>query len=503
METANVYASAAALWWLAFWAALGLAIGSFLNVVIFRLPRNRSLRAPLWSACPHCRTRIRWYDNIPIVSFALLRGRCRECAVPIASRYVVVEALMAIVVLMLFDAFFVSQVRTGLDVKAFGLADRLAADWPIFLAHIILFASLLAMSAIDLEHYWVDIRFTNLVIICGFVLHTFWTPFSSANWTRPWPETATVCVMAMFGLAVTWLALLCQPHADPEDFGEPAEEEQTPSREAEAKASSLPPSLQAPTRVGGIVAVLIFLALAFLVFVDAAGWANLRHTGRTIVPLVFIFALIVAESTVPRESDDEIAEAIDEERSTARQVALTEFALLVPAVLLGLLGWWLVSRNAGFETRAASALSTEFRPGILRCIHPWQPLMGFATAATGFMIAGALGWAVRIFFTLVFGREAFGTGDIHMMAAAGCVAGWPVVVLGFFLTCILALAGWTATLPFKKTRALPLGPWLTLSFLIVVVFYDPLIEWPVVDRAVTVITGFMENSQPRLLGVPR
>ena len=127
----------------------------------------------------------------------------------------------------------------------------------------------------------------------------------------------------------------------------------------------------------------------------------------------------------------------------------------------------------------------------------WQPLYGFATAASGFVVAGALGWVVRILFTLAFGKEAFGTGDIHLMAATGSVAGWPVVVLGFILTCGVAVLGWLLTLPFKRTRALPLGPWLALSFLAVVIFYAPILELPVVARTLEAINLlFIHNSQP-------
>ncbi|GAF67564.1 unnamed protein product, partial [marine sediment metagenome] len=135
----------------------------------------------------------------------------------------------------------------------------------------------------------------------------------------------------------------------------------------------------------------------------------------------------------------------------------------------------------------SDALHARTGIGGLALLRNWSPLSGLATAATGYVIAGALGWAVRIVFTLVFGKEAFGSGDIHLMAAAGCVAGWPVVVLGFFLTCGLALVGWVAALPFKRTRALPLGPWLSLSFLAVVVFYDSIIEWPLIARAIDVV----------------
>ena len=69
---------------------LGLAIGSFLNVVIYRVPAGRSIVAPA-SACPTCSSAIRAYDNVPVLSWLVLRGKCRDCAAPISARYPFVE----------------------------------------------------------------------------------------------------------------------------------------------------------------------------------------------------------------------------------------------------------------------------------------------------------------------------------------------------------------------------------------------------------------------------
>jgi len=77
--------------------APGLAVGSFLNVVAARLPLKRSIVSP-GSACPSCETPIAWYDNVPLVSYALLRGRCRHCRVSISWRYPAVEAATAVLV---------------------------------------------------------------------------------------------------------------------------------------------------------------------------------------------------------------------------------------------------------------------------------------------------------------------------------------------------------------------------------------------------------------------
>jgi len=103
----------------------GLAWGSFLNVVIYRLPRGRSIISPP-SSCPHCGTRIRWYDNIPLLSFLLLKGKCRACQKPISVIYPLVEALTAGLLLILYlnyafsiHFFFSSIFTSGLIVLGF------------------------------------------------------------------------------------------------------------------------------------------------------------------------------------------------------------------------------------------------------------------------------------------------------------------------------------------------------------------------------------------------
>ena len=76
-------------------AVIGAIIGSFLNVVIVRLPRNESLVAPR-SRCRACGTELHWFDNIPVLSFLALRGRCRACGAAISWRYPAIEGLTAL-----------------------------------------------------------------------------------------------------------------------------------------------------------------------------------------------------------------------------------------------------------------------------------------------------------------------------------------------------------------------------------------------------------------------
>jgi leader peptidase (prepilin peptidase)/N-methyltransferase len=114
----------------AFFGALGAIIGSFLNVVIHRIPLEQSIVFPN-SACPKCKTAIKSYDNIPVISYLILRGRCRNCGVHISARYPAVEALTAI----LFATV------TWHDGVSFALAFDLA-----------FVASMVALIFIDAEH---------------------------------------------------------------------------------------------------------------------------------------------------------------------------------------------------------------------------------------------------------------------------------------------------------------------------------------------------------------
>ncbi len=114
----------------------GLLVGSFLNVVIYRVPRKESIVRPR-SRCPGCGTQLAERDNVPVISWLVLRGRCRTCGEPVSARYPLVELLTA-----------------GLFVAA---ALRFGADW-IVPAYLVFFASLVAITFIDLDHYIIPNR---------------------------------------------------------------------------------------------------------------------------------------------------------------------------------------------------------------------------------------------------------------------------------------------------------------------------------------------------------
>src|SRR3954465_6429281 len=84
---------------------LGAAVGSFLNVCIYRMPRDLSVNKPRRSFCPSCKKQIAWHENLPLISWLVLRGKCANCGAPISSRYFVVELLTAILFLVVWLAF--------------------------------------------------------------------------------------------------------------------------------------------------------------------------------------------------------------------------------------------------------------------------------------------------------------------------------------------------------------------------------------------------------------
>ncbi len=146
--------------WIGFAAAFGAVIGSFLNVCIFRLPRGRSVVWPS-SACAECGRELSWFENIPIASYAVLRGRCRTCHIRISPRYPIVEAITA---------------------AMFAAAWWYYGPGVLLVSRLLFGCALIVLFAIDLEHHLLPNVITLPGIAVGFA-------FSFA--TDPgWPASA-------------------------------------------------------------------------------------------------------------------------------------------------------------------------------------------------------------------------------------------------------------------------------------------------------------------------
>jgi leader peptidase (prepilin peptidase)/N-methyltransferase len=165
-------------------AVFGLAIGSFLNVVIYRVPINESIVSPP-SACPSCHTPIASRDNVPVLSWLLLRGRCRTCQAPILARYPMVELATA--------ALFA------------GTAARLGRSWDLP-AYLVLFAGLLALACIDVEKLLLPkkIVYPLLVMVGGLLVMAAAAP-------GRWHDLLVAGISAVAWLAVFFLLNFLSP----------------------------------------------------------------------------------------------------------------------------------------------------------------------------------------------------------------------------------------------------------------------------------------------------
>lgn len=184
---------------------LGLAIGSFLNVVVYRVPAGKSIVSPP-SACPSCGTDISPRDNIPVLSWLMLGGRCRHCGNPISARYPLVELLTAVVFAL--------------------IGARFGASWSLP-AELAFAAGLLALAAVDLERYLLPraILYPTAAIVAGLLVVAAgaddqwrrlgiaflcalgaFVVFFAINFVRPgWMGFGDVRLAALMGLALGWL----------------------------------------------------------------------------------------------------------------------------------------------------------------------------------------------------------------------------------------------------------------------------------------------------------
>jgi len=441
--------------WLVAVALLGGCIGSFLNVVIYRLARGMSVRKPARSFCPGCEATIAWYDNVPIVSYLILGGRCRRCGMSISIRYPLVETLTVLLFLLAYDTFFLGPARPEFtDIRV---------DWAVFLAHLVLLAALIVTSAIDIEGYWIDVTITYAVVAVGVLAHGLWTPTSSEAFPRPWAPTAAAAVAATIGLLLTAILWRRGAHAEPIDSQEDDPGPTTTPPKRRAKSPSYTP-------LAWLMPLLVVVWL-LLIGIDAGRLDDgFTFAARAGVVIVACFAALVGIGMSPTQAEADIVDAIHEERVHARRESAGELAWLMPAIVLGILAAVLVRHHESVGALWARALVWTPLGGT------WRPILGVTTGLAGFVVAGAIGWVVRIVFTLALGKEAFGLGDVHLMAAAGAVAGWPVVAAGFFLACPLAVLAVLIWLVRKRSRAVWFGPWLSLGVVTAMAAYPLIAE---------------------------
>ncbi len=399
-----------------FMFALGACVGSFLNVVIWRLPRGESIVFP-GSHCPRCGRGIAWYDNIPLLSWTALRAKCRHCKTPISPRYIVVEAVTAVLVAGLFVWLYVARFRSG--------AGNIMDTWPMFLALAALFCGLLACSLVDIESWIIPLEVCWLVSLIGVVCAGASPPESERFLPLVSPVAGAMAVAAIIGLGVAMVLVhygfIQRSFLDAEDHPlvEPAAK-QAPKTAKKSKGAK------------------------------AGNGKNPAKAAKQQAPIRSV--------------------AYGKEHGISpRCEILREVIFLAPAIILAVAAWLLVTK-VGPIHRAWFGLNDP-------ALTPWAPHMRAALAALfGYVVGGLWIWGFRIFGTLGFGREAMGLGDVHILAAVGATCGWIVPSITFFMAAFLALAWAMTVLVTRRQRELPYGPWLAAGALVTVLFYDYLMK---------------------------
>ena len=175
---------------------LGCCVASFLNVCIWRLPREESVAWPP-SHCPNCNARIRWYQNIPVLSWLALRGRCANCHQPISARYLVVELLGGVLFLVAYfqwAAGFFLRMPPPLGLHPFVCVWAVPACWLVF-------SGLILGSFIDLDHFYLPDRVTIGGMLLGVPI-SFGVPEFQGETQR-----LTALYWSLGGLAAGFLGL--------------------------------------------------------------------------------------------------------------------------------------------------------------------------------------------------------------------------------------------------------------------------------------------------------
>lgn len=198
---------------IAFLFALGACVGSFINVVVYRLPLGRSVVNPP-SACPKCGHRLAWYDNVPVLGWLLLRGRCRYCANPVSARYPLVEFVCGALFAGAYALMFLQDVGPATPVieglNAWGVAAArhrpldLLLDWPVLVVTLVLISTLLAASLIDAEHFIIPLSIPWLLFGVGLVVNGLFASPERAGSILIAPMWAML-VWATIGATIGWI----------------------------------------------------------------------------------------------------------------------------------------------------------------------------------------------------------------------------------------------------------------------------------------------------------
>jgi prepilin signal peptidase PulO-like enzyme (type II secretory pathway) len=406
--------------WLVFVVAIGAVVGSFLNVCIVRLPFQKSIVWP-GSHCMKCLQPVRASDNIPILSWFLLRGRCRHCGEPFSARYMLIEALTA----ALFGWLY------------YELPPH---DWPSvwrLLYFAILFAGLIAATFIDFDFYEIPDSITVPLMIVGLG--------TAAIWPTDWPPLQLHAIVSV---------LPSLTRVGSNDW---------------------------PLYFAGVGGGLLMLATwtAWLRsrrrfgLVGPAEWIIMAVWGAYLILHIAVIMLAWQDGQIPTWLRG-VAAWRGFWTSVVGFLAGAAVIWFVRLIAFGVLNCKRRSvARIAVRWRAAHPVASRRRQRRRKDRATERPGYFYAWNLI-FAGAGRINQWKRLGPWIA--KEGMGFGDVTLMAAIGAFLGWQPTLLVFLLAPFVALVLNLVQAILHGTRQIPFGPYLSIAVVIVVLFWDVL--WP-------------------------
>lgn len=470
---------------LLFVTAVGACIGSLINVLVYRIPLGLDVVTPT-SRCPKCNHKLTWRENIPIFGWLLLRGKCRFCKARISPEYPIVETTVALLFGGIWALWYIIPAKLP-DSALARIAPEWAANgavltWPAMVVLLVLVGCLVAMTIIDARTSTIPLVLTWVPAIVALVLHVGHAAWFQHKYGNP-GIGGLDGIWNVANARFKWIT--------------------APGEVWTLKTGGLDGWKFIGLGVGGTVGLLIsnlLLKLGWITrsFADFDAWFEQHHAkstgpafetapepelhpgplGPTAQDPAIVDQLQPQDAIVGPQEQDPAAQSTMQDwlmYPHARREMVRELAFLCLPVLFALIGAWGIVRFVTWHYGAW----TEF-PEIGISVPPanaplWLVVLG--GVLMGYLIAGGVVWAVRIGGSLVFGKEAMGLGDVHMMAAVGACLGWIDPTIAFFLAAFVGLGYAIVAHVFrgKLSRAMPYGPFLAVATMLVILG-KPLIE---------------------------
>jgi len=440
-----------------FFFALGACIGSFLNVVVWRLPRGESLVTPP-SRCPICEHRLAWYDNIPVFGWIALRGRCRYCRTAISAQYPTVEFITGALFVLYYVLYFMGPElgpcwvmphtdafgQTWVHIYLTGILE----NWPQYLLAVFTLSALLAASLIDAKLFWIPQSIPMLMAVIGLLFHAMLDhPRVPGALNLSSAPAAALTIGAGIGLLIsislTYLKKL------PRSFAEG-----WPALEVDSETEPAAPEGRPARLVRG--------------WIDAFR-PKLSPAQQKTLDQYKAAAAARDKLEEQRQKEEQAKEPKPQVKeftaADIRREIRKEMLFLMPPILLGMAAYAIVAAGK----IPSFTLIIEHRN-----LH-W--LTGLLGSLLGAMVGGFVVWLTRILGSYVFGREAMGMGDVDLMFGVGAIVGAGAATVAFFVAPFFGLALAVYMFIVGKRRELPYGPYLSLGTAFVMIYYCPIADY--------------------------